>query len=102
MHRLLDGSLRGRHAVSFAVNCGMPRTGRRNSSATSQAKPLLEEKAERLPRGRTADYVHRGIKERWLCHFVRCLNWLEQRPTSRDIALRARVTTGISRGAMTV
>jgi len=35
------------------------------------------------------DYVRRGMMERWLSGMVHCLNWLEGRPATRDIARRA-------------
>jgi len=31
-------------------------------------------------------YVRRGIMERWLSRVVHCLNWLEGRPATRDLA----------------
>jgi hypothetical protein len=34
-------------------------------------------------------YVRRGIMERWLLRVVQCLNWLEGRPATRDLARRA-------------
>ena len=35
------------------------------------------------------DYVRRGIMERWLSGVVHCLNWLEGRPATRDLARQA-------------
>jgi hypothetical protein len=32
------------------------------------------------------EYIHRGIKERWLSGVVRRLNRLEQRPATRNLA----------------
>ena len=34
-------------------------------------------------------YVRRGMMERWLSRVVRCLNWLETKPVTRDLARRA-------------
>ena len=31
-------------------------------------------------------YVRRGIMERWSSRVVHCLNWLESRPATRDLA----------------
>jgi len=51
-----------------------------------------EGEAEAISRGsdqEVRDYVRRGIMERWLSRVVHCLNWLEGRPATRELARRA-------------
>jgi hypothetical protein len=48
------------------------------------------------------DYVRRGIMERWLSSVVHCLNWLENRPATRDLARRALRRLGFPSIRMTL
>jgi hypothetical protein len=51
-----------------------------------------EAEAERLghiSEEEAQEYLHRGMRERWLSQVVHCLNWLERQPGTRALAQRA-------------
>jgi hypothetical protein len=55
-----------------------------------QAAPELETMKIALASDEAArNLVGRAMRERWLSTVVRCLNRLEQKPMSRDLARRA-------------
>jgi len=55
-----------------------------------QAAPEVEAtKIAQASEEEARDLVGRGMRERWLSTVVRSLNWLEQKPTTRDLARRA-------------
>jgi hypothetical protein len=55
-----------------------------------QAAPELETtKIAQASDEEARNFVSRAMRERWLSTVVRCLNRLEQKPTSRNLARRA-------------
>jgi hypothetical protein len=55
-----------------------------------QANPEAE--AQRIAassESEARELVHRGIRERWLSHVVRSLNWLEQKQGAESVARSA-------------
>jgi hypothetical protein len=55
-----------------------------DSAPEREAKAIVRASDQEVRR-----YVRRGIMERWLSRVVRCLNWLESRPATHDLARRA-------------
>jgi hypothetical protein len=62
----------------------IPRPTHIESAPEREAKAILRASDQEVRR-----YVRRGIMERWLSRVVRCLNWLEGRLATRDLARRA-------------